>query len=313
MQVNLGTTPSASNVVGVDPAVVATYSTSIAVLPWRGNPRFVDTLLVAVELPVDQMGDYHLQAASPALNAGAASKSGVNAPTQDIDGDARPSSGGFEVGADEAAGSTPPGATFPSAGIGVLDNFNRANGSLNTTFPGNWLGNTAQTIYRIFNQQAQVRSSGSVWWVQGFGANQEAFFTFAKIGPLGSEQGVMLKFLGSNPNATNASLVLVAYDATTGSVAIKTRAPSQGWITRATFPATFAPGDQLGGRAQADGTVSAFKNGALIGSTNVATGPLAWPSQYVTGNGAIGVRFTASSFAMPYDAIFDDFGGGTMP
>jgi hypothetical protein len=308
LQIGTGTVASGTNLVGVDPAVISTYSTSIAVLPWRGNPRFVDTLLVAVELPVDQMGDYHLQGTSPALNAGATSKNGVSAPVQDIDGDARPSSGGFEAGADEAPGAST--GTFPSPGIGVLDNFNRANGSVG--FP--WIGNNSQSIYRIQSQQVQVRGSGSIWWAATlFGANQEAFFTFNKIGPVGTEQGVMLKFNGSNPNNTNASLILAAYDATTGNVTIKTRAPTQGWITRATFPATFATGDQLGARAQADGTVSVFKNGALVGSTNVATGPIPWPALYVTGNGSIGVRFTATSFAVPNDAIFDDFGGGTMP
>ena len=49
MQSDFGTNPDASNLVGTAPNVVSEYSTSIAVLPWRGNPNFVDTLLVATE------------------------------------------------------------------------------------------------------------------------------------------------------------------------------------------------------------------------------------------------------------------------
>jgi hypothetical protein len=309
MQVTTGTIADGSNQVGFDPMIVAPYDTSIAVLPWRGNPRFVDTLLVAVDVPADQMGDYHLLLTSPALNLGASSKNGVNAPGLDIDGDLRPSSGGFEAGADEALGSA--AGAFPSAGVGVLDNFNRANGPMGA----NWSGDTAQARFRINNNQVQVRSTGGYlrWNTLLLGANQEAFFTFNKVGAFGFEQGLMLKFNGSNPNDASAWLILAAYDATTGNVVVKTKAPIQGWITRASFPATFAAGDQLGARAQADGTVSVFKNGALIGSTNVASGAIPWPAIYVTGSGAIGVRFTATSFASPNDARFDDFGGGIMP
>jgi hypothetical protein len=310
MQVDNGTIPDASNLLNVDPMVIENYDTSIAVLPWRGNPNFVDALLVAVEAPVDQMGDYHLTIDSPAINLGAASKSGIAAPNLDFDGDLRPSSGGFEAGADEIQGAVAGG--FPSSGIGVLDNFNRANGSVGP----NWGGSTQQSLFRILNQQVQVRSTGGFlrWNATLAGGNQEAFFTFAKVSSTGTEQGLMLKFNGSNPNNASASLILAAYDASTGNVAIKTKAPTQGWITRATFPTTFVAGDQLGARAQADGTVSVFKNGILIGSINVAIGANPWPPTYVTGGGAIGVRFTASpSFNPPNDAIFDDFGGGVMP
>ena len=53
----------------------------MAGVPQRGNPHFVGTILVALDLPPNLMGDYHLQSVSPANNAGAASKSGVGAPT----------------------------------------------------------------------------------------------------------------------------------------------------------------------------------------------------------------------------------------
>ncbi len=101
LQVTTGTVPHASNIVGVDPGVVATYDTSVRALPWRGNPRFVDIMMITADATPNLLGDYHLAAGSPAINAGAASKSGVNAPTQDFDSGLRPSNGGFEIGADE--------------------------------------------------------------------------------------------------------------------------------------------------------------------------------------------------------------------
>ena len=104
----LGFVPDASNLVGVDPLIVAAYDTSVSALPWRTNPHFVGVLLVAVDLPPNLMGNYHLQtegALSPAIDAGTASVLAngvlVRAPRRDIDADLRPSGDGYEIGADE--------------------------------------------------------------------------------------------------------------------------------------------------------------------------------------------------------------------
>ncbi len=96
--------PDATNLIGVDPQVRGTYDTSVLVLPWRTNPGFVGILLVAVDLPPNLMGDYHLQTLpsfSAAIDAGAASWMGVAAPRIDIDGDRRPFDAGYDIGADE--------------------------------------------------------------------------------------------------------------------------------------------------------------------------------------------------------------------
>jgi len=106
LQVDTGTIADGSNLYGVDPLAVAPYDTQLVVLPWRGSPRFVDTLLVAQELPINLMGDYHIGGASPAKDSGAASKNATNAPPVDIDGDARPADAGFDIGADEVGGLT---------------------------------------------------------------------------------------------------------------------------------------------------------------------------------------------------------------
>jgi hypothetical protein len=107
----LSTIPGEENVVGdvatypdgigdpADPTVVAEYDSTISVAPWRGNPRFVDILIVTVTAGPD-IGDYHLQAGSPAIDFGADDKAGVSGLTFDIDGDLRPTLA-VDAGADE--------------------------------------------------------------------------------------------------------------------------------------------------------------------------------------------------------------------
>ena len=78
--------------------------------PWRTNPNFVGAILVAADLPPVVLGDYHLlNNTSSAYNGGANSKpvptyqqppTTLTAPTVDIDGQARPSTG-KDIGADE--------------------------------------------------------------------------------------------------------------------------------------------------------------------------------------------------------------------
>ncbi|NWJ46026.1 MAG: hypothetical protein HXX08_09130 [Chloroflexi bacterium] len=109
---NPGVIASPTNILS-DPLVVdSTYNVSVAVFPWRTNPTFTGATVVALDLPVNLMGNYHLSATSPALNLGAASKvipsyqvvNGVTnlaAPAFDIDNQARPLNGGFDAGADE--------------------------------------------------------------------------------------------------------------------------------------------------------------------------------------------------------------------
>ncbi len=101
LQTMVGAVDDGTNLVGQDPLVIQSYDTSIQVLPWRTNPHFVGVDIVAVDLPPNLMGDYHLGAGSPAIDSASASKDGVNAPGRDIDNDRRPSDQGFEMGADE--------------------------------------------------------------------------------------------------------------------------------------------------------------------------------------------------------------------
>ncbi|MBI5566319.1 MAG: IPT/TIG domain-containing protein [Chloroflexi bacterium] len=299
LQVTLGTIADASNVVGTDPQIVTQYDTSVSVLPWRGNPRFIDPIIVAVDAPVTLLGDYHLQSASAAQNGGAASKSGVAAPATDYDGQTRPAGGGFDMGADEIAAVVAP---FPATA--VLDTFNRAN---NTNLGANW--STPSTGYRVNANTLQVRSGASqIRWTAAFGANQEAYFTFTDVSTTASEQDLVLKNTGGS-----TAMIQVIYNRPASQVRIETLDPVNGWVVRATLPAvTFVNSDQFGAQALQDGTVRVYKNGSLIGSTNVTSGAAPWPTALAQAGGQIGVAFIGTTNIGAGDARINDFGGGSV-
>ncbi len=100
LQTTDGTVVSPTNVIS-DPNVVASYDTSVAFQVWRNNPAFIGAILVAVDMPPNLMGNYHILGASPAYNGGAAGKGAVSAPPFDIDGEGRPAFGAYDIGADE--------------------------------------------------------------------------------------------------------------------------------------------------------------------------------------------------------------------
>jgi uncharacterized repeat protein (TIGR01451 family) len=114
LQDNRGINASATNVVGTDPGVAATYDVGVTFNTWRNNPAFLGAIMISADLPPNLMGNYHISAASPAYNAGAASKARPGnqgggtqfAPGNDIDGDARPAFAAYDVGADEVRGAT---------------------------------------------------------------------------------------------------------------------------------------------------------------------------------------------------------------
>lgn len=316
LQTGFGVIASPTNVLA-DPIVIATYDTSVTFNVWRNNPNFVGAILVAVDLPANLLGDYHIPLASPANDAGAASKGAINAPTVDIDGDGRPSGAGFEIGADEIGPGTAARAdgiinghtlSFPTTGL--LDNFNRGAGA-STPLGVNWMGATNTNQFRINSNTVQMQTaSGSIWWRTPFGANQEAYLTLVGVGSNTNItprwQGLLLKFNGTDPNSLDASAINVLYRASTG-VTVRTKAPGGVWVDQITLPIAYATGDVMGARAQADGLVSVYKNGVLVGLINIAQGSKAWPADLVQGGGWIGATNSMSN------GRFDNFSGGTMP
>lgn len=97
--------PDASDLVGTDPMVFSPFDITMSFVPWRTNPNFVGSLMVAINLPGFLVGDYHIQTGSPAIDFGVPSKASgaltINAPAFDFDNGLRPTGTGFDAGADE--------------------------------------------------------------------------------------------------------------------------------------------------------------------------------------------------------------------
>jgi hypothetical protein len=105
LQTTTGTTPSATNVVGVDPQVVNPFTATVTIEASRNFPSFRQAVIVVQPVALNQMGDYHLTGAlSPASDLGVGSRSfggvTVQAPSLDYDGQTR-STIRPDAGADE--------------------------------------------------------------------------------------------------------------------------------------------------------------------------------------------------------------------
>lgn len=334
LDVTTGTVSSATNQIGADPKVVSTYDVGITVLPWRNGPtNMTQTTLVAVNTPITSNGNYHIQAGSPAINAGAASLGSIVAPLFDIDNAGRPAGGGYDIGADEFGTAGLPG-TRPFPATAVLDDFGRGlQFGLNTRTPSwnKWRGNGFQ-IGSFFNtifyynttaaNEAQATSSGIAYWNNtSFGPNQEVYFTFKQVATSSNvtDQSLVLKLNGGLSVADGAgrtnSLIEVQYRA--GKVLVKTyaRTRSQQWVTHngTGFSATFAAGDVFGARTLRDGTVTVYKNGVSIGSVNVTSGARPWSTTLASSGGWAGVWMVGARVSPANRVVrFDDFGGGTL-
>jgi PKD repeat protein/lysophospholipase L1-like esterase/Mg-chelatase subunit ChlD len=188
------------------------------------------------------------------------------------------------------------GNSFPSTP--VLDNFNRANGGIGS----NWSGNKPK--YNINSNQLKVISNDSnsdiYWNAASFGADQEAYVTFAGVSATATEQNLLLK---SQSTTTWGDGVLeVLYDAPNQRVQVWTWEWPAGWVQHgADIPVTFSNGDQFGARAYADGTVEVYKNGTILATHDITS----W--SYYDQGGYIGLWFIDAQ-----DAVLDDFGGGTI-
>jgi PKD repeat protein len=185
----------------------------------------------------------------------------------------------------------PTSPTFPQTV--VLDNFNRANGAIG----GNWIDQTARFTISANVLVPAVGESYIEWNPASFGANQEAFVTLSTVAAASQEHNLMLKTQGTTWSTGH---IEVSYSRANNNVSIFTFTPPSAWTLMGTFNGvTFAAGDQFGARALSDGTVRVYKNGALIGTSSVAT--------YAGQGGRIGLSVSDAS-----SSRFDDFGGGNV-
>jgi hypothetical protein len=278
----------------VDPQVVSAIDSAVTVLPWRTNPSFIGSAIVALDVPISQQGDYHLKSTSPAIGAGVSSASysvsipilrtlnnvTVNAPATDFDGDAR--SVIYDAGADQVTISS------------LLDNFNRANSQSGFgTGVTTWSGATGS--FQISSNQLQMRTNGTFqayWNTTSYGANQGAFVTLANNPGNGKSAGLLLK--ASVTGNTINSGILVNYNFGTnnsnGTITIQTKNGATINTVVTANNVAYSNNAVLAAQALANGTVNVYLNGTLVATASGVTvnqsgGYIGLNATYTNGNG----------------------------
>lgn len=182
----------------------------------------------------------------------------------------------------------------------VLDNFNRADGSVGN----NWRGVTGTNFYRVAGNRLDIQAGGPIYWnPAALGTSQAAFVTLSTVDPKSPSQGVLLKVQSSN--VPNAGAIAVVYDAAAKAVRVSTfRLGSLSWTPYDNTMVLFANGDKLGACAKANGEVRVYKNDALVKTVTLSTADQGF---FNTKGGKVGVW----SVLAP-QAFLDDFGGATI-
>lgn len=199
--------------------------------------------------------------------------------------------------------STPmlPTSTPVPPTTGILDTFNRANGSVGA----NWEGLAGTNFYKLTSNQLDVELGGPLLWKPStFDTSQEAFVTLTTIDPKSRSQGVLLKVQTSS--IPNAGAISVTYEAVAKAVRVSTvRLGTNGaWTLYKATAATFANGDVLKARALASGDVQIYKNGTLLTTVTLNA---ADKNFFNAKDGKIGIWT-----GLAPKAVLDDFGGSTI-
>jgi hypothetical protein len=202
-------------------------------------------------------------------------------------------SGGGNGGAG-GGGGAPKG--FPHTE--VLDTFDRADGPLGSK----WLVDDAD--FAIESETLDAHGETMALWKDPFGADQEAFVTFAHVDPDASELNLVLK--SQDPNGCEH--VEVRYEPQTGLFYVRScygdgHSVAHGPILN---NISVRDGDRLGARATKDGSVKVFKNGELVDTWSVST----W--KHFASGGRIGVRMVLGVDPEQRSITWDDFGGGSV-
>jgi len=193
---------------------------------------------------------------------------------------------GEDGGAGAEGGSGSGAADFPSTAL--LDDFNRSDGAPGLT----WLG--AGESYAVAAQQLSCSACvGAALWSLPFGENQEVFGKLAAFDGAANEINLLLKAQGSS----TCEYIEVIYSPRDLHVRVDYCVEGK-WTELEPTALLLQPGDQLGARAHADGTVQVFANGALVTERDVSAFPHAF--------GRIGVNGVAGQSPLRWD----DFGGG---
>jgi CSLREA domain-containing protein len=202
----------------------------------------------------------------------------------------------------------------------MLDQFGRADGII-TAGGKPWHGPEGLGGYSIRNKQVQVFGGGPIHWKgPKYSATQKACLKLSVIDPTAQAQALILKVQGDTPNWRNG-IISVIYLASEGQVRVDTfQKGNLGvkefnyWRHYAPIKQSFKNGDVLGAVAHANGTVSIYKNGTLIGVVDTRGKSLAANGKatfsgngnfFVNKGGYIGVWYIKAP-----KAKFDDFRAG---
>ena len=206
-------------------------------------------------------------------------------------------------GAPQGAGGAPEGAAGdgePSgAGAGgqdtsrfpatsLLDDFNR-----NGPAPGESWGGAVESYTLVEQRLFCTDCAGAAVWAEPFGADQEVFATLAAFDPIATEVNLIMKAQGSS----SCELIEILYSPLDLSVRVE-YCLEGAWHSSDATSVLIEPGDQLGARARADGTIEVFINGEVVAIADVSGFPYA--------AGRIGVNGLADLLGLSWD----DFGGG---
>jgi hypothetical protein len=196
-------------------------------------------------------------------------------------------------------------ATKVPVGNPVLDDFNRANGTLGP----NWTGAISTKQYFIFGNKVLPKSGDAIYWAKDtFGKNQEAFVTLTKIDQYSTDEDLLLKVQKGKDGKLNYKngFIEVTYNHQYGYVSVATQLPGYAWYEyQPIFLTKFAAGDRLGAKALSNGQVLILKNDTVIGGVILNAKDQAF---FNNRGGNIGLYFMSDP-----DGFFDDFGGGNLP
>lgn len=175
----------------------------------------------------------------------------------------------------------------------ILDDFGRSDGWVGSDWIGLGVGR-----YKIYDEELYLLARGALYWEPTtFGPDQEACITLTHIGRR-AHSGVVLKAQRHHDRRGN---IVVFYDSRTHQVGVSTVViPGVGETLLATYEIQPQDGDQLGGRALADGTVEVYVNGVSVGSVDAG-------SFFANRGGAIGLWNRSPGWS---PVIVDDFAGG---
>jgi glucose/arabinose dehydrogenase len=184
------------------------------------------------------------------------------------------------------------GAAFPSTA--TVDDFERADGVLG----GAWIGSVSGLRIAGGALTQTATTSYAIWNGATFGPDQEAWATFGAVTD-SAEHDLLFKVQG--PSWQDGH-VQIHYDTKYQGVIVLTYDRAGGWKrVGGPFAMRLDPGDRLGGRVTADGTVQVFENGALAGVASTGS----WP--FAANGGRLGLLLARASTTR-----MSAFGGGNL-